>query len=346
MSADAGGGRRSASGGATAAGCADGRAASLGLAVSPYHLCTREAPVMLAVALGGSVTTLMPEPPSGASREAVGDAVIGAPRYLRLLQSWKWSGPLWSAGVLKRGAGGHACGDLLAETYRELREEDRWASLRAVTGGPHRYEAGTLGALDALAGDMLRGGPDPGFNIPVTATLDRFASRHGLAVVRGTTASVAQRAELRMGARVAAFGIPVLLRAGGQRVLAMREDLREPLDRLRAAISQAAGQGEVGADRGADRGGADQVGACARAYGAAFEAWAATGAAGDDENGERVTTGYVGVQAMMLPADAALRSGVAAIRAMGASVDFGGGESGQERVLALFVRTMNARPTG
>src|SRR5262249_36163747 len=112
----------------------DRAAGHLDLAVSPYHLCTREVPAMAALTFGSSVVTLLPKPSGGSSREAVREAAQRAPHYLRLMESWRWSGPAWEAGVISGLTDGEDCADELPGVYESIRAATGRDALRALTG--------------------------------------------------------------------------------------------------------------------------------------------------------------------------------------------------------------------
>lgn len=319
----------------------------LSLALSPYHLATREPPAMAALILADHVVTLLPQPAEGSSRKAVGAAVIESPHYFRLMESWRWSSPLWTGGVISSGFNDDAPDAELPGVYQSIAEDDDLASLRPLTRGAEQRAAESAAkALDFIAADLLRGGPDPGINIPICAALDRFALKHNLSAVRSGIASIAQRAEARMGTRLFSIAVPILARAGGGRIQLLRHDLHAELGALRNAIEQAlaAASEQISAPALANR--IDTLHRAAETYTAAFTQWAVQGATGDDENAERVTTGYVSLTAMSVPADAILRSSRAAIRALaptgrGQSIE---APSSTERLHTLVVREMSVSP--
>ena len=99
--------------------------------------------------------------------------------------------------------------------------------------------------LDAIAYDVLRGGPDPAICVPVNAGLDRFAAMHRLVVARSAPRSVAQKAEFELATRGFALVLPVFLQASGQRLLLARDlladvlgDLRDVIDTERATTTE------------------------------------------------------------------------------------------------------------
>lgn len=319
--------------------------------VSPYHLATREAPAMLALMLGDEVVTLMPQPAQGTSKEAVRQTMESVPRYFRLMESWRWSGPLWQKGVIANisRSGGHDPLHSLDAAYAQIAADDQLSALRPlVKGAQLRAAEGPNAVLDALAGDVLRGGPDPGINIPVAAAIDRFASEQQYIVVRSGASSLAQRAESKLALRIFAVALPMLLRAGGGRLLRLRTDLFAPLSELRQAIQHALNPAlatELDRARAVEA-----VHRAAATYVRAFEAWSDLGARGDDENEERITRGYVSLVGVLMPPDAVFRASCAAVRAIqGNNSDSTSPRNAAEnptpqRIPSLIVREMNLRP--
>ena len=275
------------------------------LVVSPYHLTTREPPAMAALLLADRVVTLMPAPEGGpSSREALAESVSRVPEYLHLLCAWEWTVPLWEAGVIASAFDGHDAGEGVADVCRQLAADERWAVLRPLMR-PEVFEESD-GYLNAVSRDLLRGGPDPAVLLPVAAAMDRFALRHGLLVARSDATSLAQRAEERLGGRVFAIAVPVLLQSGASRILHVRRVLAGELAALRAAIDAGAGEGP-----GAGR----RVTAAARDYATAFESRRAEILRGADDDEARPVVGLVTLSCVNLPVDAVLRSSVSAYRA-------------------------------
>ncbi len=318
---------------------------ALELAVSPYHLATREAPAMLALVLGSAIVTLLPRPSRGDTLDGVRSTVAKAPRYLRLMESWRWCGELWKSGLIRSDFAGESPADGLDDVYASIADDDAFSALRPLTRGAQQRTAESADkALDFIAGDMLRGGPDPGINIPVSAALDRFAVRHKLCVVRSGAASVAQRVESKLARKVFSVAMPILLRAGGGRVAMLRDDLVAPLEDVRSALAPLLRS--IRQDAAPTRTELERLAGAAAAYARAFERWSPTGATGDDENDERITTGYVSVAGVVMPADAVLRSSRAAVRAIrgDSAPDEDPLEDAGGRLLALVVREMNVQP--
>lgn len=315
---------------------------------------------MAALVLAESVVTLLPMPRGGLTRDEVRLALMKNPCYARLLESWRWSFPLWRAGVIaSEQDGGDAVEGVRAAAER-MGSERAYAGL---SGFLHRELFGPLGDDPELfAADLLKGGPDPGISVPVNAGLDAFALRHRLAVVRAGASrivateggeqsggqrvarvpSLAQQAELRLSEGVCAWAMPVLVQAGSGTVLEVRAALAGELSALRKAMVAAWESGGAG-------GTAEAVRAAAGRYGERFEAWASERRGHDDDDGVQVRDGYVRVSLRRLPADAVLRSAAVAVRSLGRGVGAPAGgairETGSaERVLALLIDPMSARP--
>lgn len=70
------------------------------LALSPYDLTLLDPAALAACLLGERVATFLPVPAAGLDREQVATALATSPRYARLLESWRWSVPLWREGVI------------------------------------------------------------------------------------------------------------------------------------------------------------------------------------------------------------------------------------------------------
>lgn len=322
-------------------------------AVSPYHLTTREPPAMAALLLAERGFTFMPAPRG--TREAIEQALAESPEYLRFMETWAWSMSLWEHGVLASALddGDDALGDLHT-AWLMLRDDERYAPLRplARTG---LFET-QREFLDAISRDLVRGGPDPGVSLPLAAGIDRFAARRGLVVMRSTPTSVAQKAEQRLGRRVFAVALPILLQASAERLIEVRGLLAEELEDLAGAVGAIAGVVARGDDVRDDPSLVEGVEHAARAYAHAFECERETITAGHRDQVhviERMTS----ISAVSLPVDAVLRSGVSAMRLLSDNRRRGGRATAQavetmpvladslgaSRVLSLVVKPLGTR---
>ncbi|MDQ7013406.1 MAG: hypothetical protein Q9O74_05865 [Planctomycetota bacterium] len=285
-------------------------------AVSPYHLTTREPPAMAALLFAQRAVTFMPSPRG--TREEIEQAAAASPQYVRFMETWAWSMPLWTKGVLGSALddGDDALGDLHT-AWTQLANDERYATLRPLARAT-LFECQTE-FLDVISRDLLRGGPDPGISLPLAAGIDRFAARRGLVVMRSAPLSVAQKAEQKLGRRVFAFAAPMLVQASAERVLAAREILGDELDELTLAMGEVAeliAQGsETPDEHPHERDAVERIEPAARAYADAFaRAGEFIAAGGRDEL--HVISRMATFTAVSLPVDAVLRSGVSAMRSL------------------------------
>lgn len=283
----------------------------LTVVLSPYHLTSREPAAMASLLLADRAVTMVPTPrvaetDEDVRRRAVEDAAARTPRYIEAMESWAWAAPLFRSGVLGAAASGEDPADDVRVAWERLNDAPEYAELRPLMkAAMYDDDAAYLGAV---AHDLLKGGPDPAVSIPVAAGLDAFASRHGLAVARAASKSVAQRAEDRLARKLASFAVPVLVQADGHRVELVREILAEALVELRDAVLDVFEGDGSQAD----------VRAAAGRFEDAFERNAAGFAAPVADSEEvRVITGVASVTLVELPADAVMRSSVSAARAYG-----------------------------
>jgi len=283
--------------------------AQLGVALSPYHLATREMPAMAALLLADRVVTMLPLPP-GEHTHARAHAER-SPAYAGVMEAWAWSAPLWEEGVLGARMHDDDAGRDLRHVLDLLGTRDELAELRPFLEG----RAGGLDPsrwLEGVARDLVRGGPDPGWCVPLAAAMDRFAARHGLATARATPTSIAQRVEERLARRVFAFAAPVLAQAPGERLVEARRTLHAPLGALRARMSEFFAA-SISGDRLSGQDAALRL--AADAYTAAFEdVRDELTRIPDDEDDPRVLDAMVSVTGVLLPSDAAVRSSLAALR--------------------------------
>lgn len=304
------------------------------IAVSPYHLTTREPPALAALQLATHVLTLMPTPPSARSGDRVDlararDAASAAPGYLAMLDAWRWAMPLFREGILGSTHQGEDAADDVHRAWSRVYADDALAPLRGLMRD--RLYDDDRAYLTALARDVLRAGPDPAVSIPVAAGLDAFAARHGLLVARPAPSSMVQRLEAGMATPAFTLTLPLLIQASGDRILEARELFHAPLVALRRAIDSAlATRQPLPAFEAAE------LREAAADYTEAFEADRGTilGPGADDEE-VRPVAALVALTAVTLPADAVLRASLRASRAINADAD--------ARPVALATPTMPPR---
>jgi hypothetical protein len=287
------------------------------IAVSPYHITTREPAAIAAFLLARGVITLRPAPFGGGQRDQLEAAITNIPRYLEFMNSWRWTIPLWEAGIISPGLHGEDAIHDVRAICESIDADERLSRLRMFMH-PELWETEEM-YLDAVARDLLKGGPDPGITVPVAAGLDRFAMRHGLAVARSTPSSVVQRAEARLGTRLFACAVPVLLQASGEKLLAARELLEPELSDLRD-ILEALAELDLATANGELDGARSDLMQAARAYTIAFEEHREELTRVDDQDDLHVVTGMVSLTGMLLPGDAVLTSSMTAMNAISPSL--------------------------
>lgn len=288
------------------------------VAVSPYHITTREAPAPAALLLADRIVTMMPAAPAEGGLAGLERAVARAPRYLSFLRSWQWTIPLWREGVIGAAWEGCTAAEDVGAAHKRIARDDRYAALRPLM----REEFAEDGdrCIEAIAADLLKGGPDPGISVPLAAGLDRFAIRHGAFVARTEPVSIAQKAEARLGRRLFAAAVPVLLQASGERLMWARSVLEPELGELRSAVDEAVEALGAGDTPGAES--REAIAGAAGRYAAAFEREREEIIRGklvesDDEPEVRTVEGVVTLTAMLMPEDVVLASSVEAMDSLG-----------------------------
>jgi hypothetical protein len=201
------------------------------LFISPYSLCSQDAAAMAGVLLADPALTFLPRSleVSAASRERA----IGSAGYQRVMEAVAWATPLVGAGVLATSVGGEDAGADFELARRRVFDDPGLATLRRFV--ETRAEPDESVALERLASDLTRSGPDPSISVPLAGALDSFAARHGYAVVRVDGPSLAQQAERASERRLFACSVPVLVQASPERLLETRRRLEAELADLRAA---------------------------------------------------------------------------------------------------------------
>lgn len=277
------------------------------VALSPYHLTTRELPAMIALQLASSVVTFMPGVMAGIGSHAgrFERLARGSQRYTRVVESWGWSTPLWEAGVVESGMPDDDASTDMRVAWERCTRDDRYAPLRPFLKG-HLLEDQSRW-IEAAAADVLKGGPDPAITVPLTAGLDRFAARNRLAVIRPKPTSIAQQAEAALATPIASVVLPALVQASAERLLLLRDTLHGELDDLRHALADTC----VGRE--------SSLRSAARSYAEAFAAAEIELHADQARDEVRVISTPVSLTIVKLPADAVLRSSCsAACGALGA----------------------------
>lgn len=262
--------------------------------LSPYLLTTREAPAMAALLLGERIVTLRPAPKRHADAGDLRHAARTSPSYLGLMESWRWSMPLWTQGLIAPQWAGADPADSVARAAAEIEADDDLAPLRGFMHTDLFDRPGEL--LERIARDILKGGPDPGLTIPMHAGLDTFGADHGLVVARASASSLAQRAEERLMEPLTRVVVPILTQASAEAILAARALLGPRLCALRGAMLE--GGGAL----------ADAAGSYARD----FEASLAAIREATPRDEVRVTHGAASLTLVRLPRAAVARSSLEA----------------------------------
>lgn len=258
--------------------------------LSPYHLTTREPAASAALLLASRVVTLLPGPDESARA-----AAVRTTRFAALIESWRWSLPLWEEDVLASAFEDEDPAADVEAARLAFEQDERFEPLRTLVGLPG------VATLDAVAHDLLRAGADPGLALPVAAGLDAFAARHELIAVRAEAKSMAQQAEERMGEPVCRCALPVLLQAEAERLIEARETLAGPLESVRSAV-------EACAAGDADE---DDLRSAADAYAHRFDVERDELTRVDDPDDPRVVPASVVLSVARVPADAVFAASTA-----------------------------------
>ncbi|MEQ8769592.1 MAG: hypothetical protein RIB60_03675 [Phycisphaerales bacterium] len=271
----------------------------LTIGLSPYHLAGPSPAAVVSLLIADRVVTIVPTPPGEPDRARARRKAESIPRFVELVDRWRWSVPLWLDGVLRGDLDGDDPARGVHDVVRDIADRDDLTPLRPFL---HRgRDADDRLWLDAIASDLLRGGPDPGLAVPVTAALDAFCARTGALAARCEPNSIAERAEVKLARRRARVAFPAFLGCTAERLLEARDLLEPQLRALRVAIT-------TGAAEPACRAAAD-------ALAEAFESHADHLTRVVDDLDPRTRTAWVSVELSELPADAALRSSVHAAMA-------------------------------
>ncbi|RNC81285.1 MAG: hypothetical protein ED559_05695 [Phycisphaera sp.] len=202
--------------------------------VSPYHMTSREPAAMVSMVLARNIVTAMPTPAGSLSKESVSEAASRVPRYVELMESWDWASPMFAGGICGTSFAGEDPLDEVLGVCDDIEQDDLYAPLRPFMRTVLEQESDTV--ISAISRDVIKAGPDPSISVPLTAAIDRFASRHGLIAVRSESKSAAQKAEQKLARPLVKFAFETILQAPSNRLLEMRTTFEVELDRLREAL--------------------------------------------------------------------------------------------------------------
>ncbi len=200
--------------------------------LSPYDFHARSEAACAALLLAQCVVTVRPAPLEGISNEQLHIAATDAPAFAELVRAWSWSGPLWQAGVIRGEWDAAVPIDDIQRAAREI--ADGGGPLAGVVGDSPFED--THAYLQAMSHDVMGGGRDPGVAVPVAIGLERFASRHGLAIIRGPGRSLSSKFEARSTRRITQVTTTMVVGADAGELLALRESAHEELSAFREAI--------------------------------------------------------------------------------------------------------------
>ncbi|MBI1190333.1 MAG: hypothetical protein GC200_06595 [Tepidisphaera sp.] len=282
------------------------------LAVSPYHLTTREAPALVALLLADEVVTLVPSPRAilddTPAHIAAHEASRRSAAFAEFGKAWAWCAPLWREGVLRADLGGVSPVAEFERVAEMIRIDDRFSPLRVLM----RDEADAGVILDAISRDLLKGGPDPAYSVPIAAAMDRFSTREAIFVLRAGAHSIAQKAEQRFAKPLFSAAIPVLVQADAERLMHARQVLRTPREDLAAVFQEVplmCGNSGMLNPRAAE----GVAGACER-FSLAFAELRDEIFRGSKDDDVRAIEGVAVLSAAAMPSDAVLRSSVQAMQ--------------------------------
>ncbi|HVZ94201.1 MAG TPA: hypothetical protein VG797_06800 [Phycisphaerales bacterium] len=278
--------------------------------LSPYDLSRQTSAAMSALLLADQVVTFLPLPAGGAAASDISAAFNHSPRYERFMDSWRWTRPLWrEANIVAAAHGDLDPLDDIHDVAMTVQARPELVPLLPLLNESLFADDATY--LDTVSRDLL-GGMDPGIYLPLSAGLERFASRASLPLLRTLNGGAADRG-CRSLTRVAArIEVPILLDASGELILHARRALHNPLNELLAALSH-----ECHVIHDVTHGVDDSLPRAASAYTAAFTESVGDSSLIDDEAGRRARPALISLAVGAMPSDATLRSAAAALGATG-----------------------------
>jgi hypothetical protein len=226
------------------------------LVLSPYEFDSASPAAAAAMLLGrdeGGVLTIQPTPFGNSGPDAAREAATLAPAYARLLEKWRWTGPLWRGGVLQAAGSGQSLATMLSRSAAALLADRSLIAARGLLKvGPSDDESAFL---ESLSRDLIRGGSDPAISLPLVAVTERLAAEADAALVCGQLGGMIWKP--RPGAPTSfTFSIPLILGATGGEILDTRAALADSLETFRNVLREAlmaARLGQVNGHAGAVR---------------------------------------------------------------------------------------------
>lgn len=283
----------------------------MNVVVSPYHLTTREPPAMAALLLAEQVLTLVPASFEDTSAAAAKAVASRSPWYARFMETWSWTVPLWEEGVLASHVERDDASTDMRHVAERLQNDEQYLALRPLMR-EHLYESDHT-YLSSLGADLVKGGPDPGITVPLSAALDRFARRHSCGVARAQAFSVVQKAEAQFAQPLGAIAVPVLVQACADNLLFAREVLEGTLRPLRERLGALAESPDH--ESNAPDAVARDLRELAGEYAREFDRHSSD-LQGSPDDEVRAITGSVVIQLVSMPADVVLRSSLVAVETL------------------------------
>lgn len=292
---------------------------TLSMVLSPYELSTRSGAAMAAFLLAdgpgaGGITTLLPGPFGDATPARAREAAAATPQYQRLIDAWRWTGPLWRSSLLRPGDGDASPLDEARLLCRRVEADPELEPLRSLLSA--ELLADEAAYLEAVSRDLLRGGGDPAISVPVEAGMAMYAARRGVPFVRAQSAGATRRVSATAtSAPRLRVTMQVPTRGEGDELLVIREAMASSLAPVRGALRTAlASMVEGVPDRAAADDAARAADAFACEFGGAISRGGALSRGGLDAT--LLQPAMVTITASRGPADADLRSAARALRTL------------------------------
>lgn len=213
--------------------------------ISPYDLTHRAPGALAALLITDAAATIVPIARAWTAEDP--DAAIAeSPALGRMLETWRWATPLWSAGILgPTDAAGHAGLALVAEAADAIGDSALNPMLARVAPRQNIADRGRM--AENLCMDIVRGGRNPALSVSVASALERFAAESGWPVVLCPTGSVVGGIEHKLATPIAGVDVPAPIAATGEGLLMLREQMAPELESLRAALAETSAAARSGA---------------------------------------------------------------------------------------------------
>lgn len=318
--------------------------------ISPYDLTHRAPGALAALLIADAAATIIPIARAWTADDPDA-AVEESPALGRMLETWRWATPLWTAGILgPTDAAGHSGVALVAEAAEAIGDAAAHPVLARIA--PKQNIADRSRLAENLCLDIVRGGRNPALSVPVAAALERFAADAGWPIVLCPTGSVVGGIEHRLATPIAGVDIPAPIAASGEALLLLRERMAPELEALRAALAETI----AAARSGAPQSDIAEFERTALAPAGASVCEAAAELVPDRARGRSAEWSVIRWTVSVLPQDAMVRAAeIAAMQLVGSPVRPGAtpggatmGTLGRPGAIAMVVRPLpwDLRPAG